>query len=86
MHLSPAEYVIHVFGGVRATARALGKYPSTISKWQNYKDKEGQIGQIPTSAQKLILEKARELGLQISADELIYGKSMRKQEIIHEAK
>lgn len=76
MHLSPAEYVIHVFGGVRATARALNRTPPTISKWHK------QNGHVPTSIQKLILDKASELGLDITPDDLIYGRSLSKQEIM----
>lgn len=76
MHLSPAQYVIYIFGGVRATARALGKHPTTISKWQNHKTKTGVKGRIPSSAQRLILEVANELNLNITSDHLIYGKTV----------
>jgi len=34
MELNPAEYVIYKFGGVRATARAIGCYPSVVSRWR----------------------------------------------------
>lgn len=85
MHLSPAEYVIHVFGGVRATARALDKYPSTISKWQNRKTEDGLLGQIPGSAQRQILEVAKAKGLDITPQDLIFGKELKKQELVGEA-
>lgn len=78
--MNPAEYVIHVFGGVRATARALDRYPATISKWQNYKNKNGELGQIPSSAQRDILDVAKRDGLPITPEDLIYGRVVQDQE------
>lgn len=69
--LSPAEYVIKVFGGVRKTAAALGYVPSAISKWRW----QGG-GNIPTVAQELIYDIAREQGLDITAEDLIKGREV----------
>lgn len=75
MHLSPAEYVIHIFGGVRATARALDRAPSSISKWQNsYK------GIIPSQNIPKIMTKAKELNLDIRPEDLVIGRDMKLKE------
>ncbi len=74
MHLNPAEYVIFVFGGVRATARAVGKGPSTICKWK----KEG-LGNVPSKAQRAILELARSNRLPITPADLAYGRKVSKK-------
>jgi len=72
--MNPAEYIIFVFGGVRKAARALDRYPATISKWQNYKNKHGEKGQIPTTAQRDILDVAQKFNLPIKPEDLIYGR------------
>lgn len=71
MRLLPAEYVIKVFGGVRATARAIEYTPEAISKWR-YQGK----GRVPSSVQKLILTKANEMNLDIQSDDLILGREV----------
>ncbi len=76
IYLSAADYVIQVFGGVRATARAIGRAPTTVSKWHNRKYKN--CGKIPTSAMQLILTIAENRGLDITADDLIRGREVRE--------
>ena len=76
MHLRPADYVIHIFGGVRATARALGRSPSSVSRWQTYTNRDGVVGAIPSALQALILDRAEELDLDISAVDLIQGRKI----------
>lgn len=66
--ISPAKLVIEAFGGVRATARILGKSPSSISRWQN------GDGLIPAQAQAQIMKLARENGLDLTSDALIDGR------------
>jgi len=68
---SPAQKVIAVFGGVRATARILGRNGSTVSRWQKPRAEGGTGGRIPTSAQGPLLEHARANGLPLTADDLI---------------
>ena len=75
--LNPAEFVIHMFGGVRATARALEKTPSTISKWQHENE-----GRIPTKNILSILVKSKELKLDITADDLIHGRELQIDEFL----
>jgi hypothetical protein len=69
-HLNPVEYVIFAFKGVRATARYLGKDPAAISKWR-------KLGTVPVRAQIPILDKAKELGLDITPADLIYGRGLK---------
>ena len=64
---TPAEFVIEAFGGVRALARALGKSPSTVSRWRSTK------GLIPSSVQAEIIRLAREKGLAVTHQNLIEG-------------
>ena len=75
MQLSPAEYVIHMFGGVRATARALNKTPSAISKWHHKYD-----GMIPSKNLPNILLKAQEMELDIKPEDLVIGRNLTRSE------
>lgn len=68
-YLSPAEYVIRFFGGVRKCARILGRSPGTVSKWK-------KRGLLPTKAQKEILTKIREEEIEIDVEGLIVGVSL----------
>lgn len=79
MQMTPAEYVISVFQGVRATARALGRSPSSVSKWQKPREMRGCGGNIPGAAQRLILDLARKRGLDITPDDLINGRRTSKR-------
>ena len=76
MKLSPAEYLIHVFGGVRATARIVDREPSSVSKWQNYIDKTGSQGGIPRVIHQTILKHAKKNGLDFTADDLVNGRNV----------
>lgn len=72
--LTPAEYVIQTFGGVRATARAIGRDKSSVSVWRRAKTRKGTGGLIPHKAQPLILQAAKERGLDITPTDLIVGR------------
>ena len=77
MRLNPAEYVIHMFDGVRPLARAIKKSPSTVCLWRsNRSRKNGQKGRIPSSSHLPILKQAHINGLDITADDLIYGREV----------
>lgn len=76
-HLTPAEYVIRKFGGVRKTAFAIGRDPGSVSKWRLPKEKRGTGGLIPGLAQAAILKAAKEKGLDITADDLIHGRTVK---------
>lgn len=80
MHLSPAAYVIRVFKGVRATARAIGRDPSAVSRWKISREYGGCDGEVPGPVRKIILSKAQELGLHITSEHLDFGYTVIEQE------
>ena len=64
--VSPAALVCDRFGGPSRLARLLGLNPSSTWRWL-------ESGSIPSSRLNAILALARELGVSISAEELIRG-------------
>ena len=64
---TPYQVVIEEFGGVRALGRAITLDPSAISKWGK------RHGCIPATVQKKVLEKAWDLGYNLSAHSMIFG-------------
>lgn len=76
MHLNPAEYVIFIFGGVRATARQLGRSPGTVSLWMKAIEDKGRGGYVPFAAQRIILQIALEQGLDIKPNDFHYGREV----------
>jgi len=78
MHLTPADYVIKIFGGVRATARAIGRDPSAISKWRASRRKGGCGGHVPAKAGRTILRIAKRRKLHVSPHDLTYGVDVLK--------
>ena len=73
MKLNPVEYVIYMFNGVRQTARIIGKNPSSVCEWK-------KRGLIPNSSQSVILEKAKEHNLDITANDLILGREIDQED------
>ena len=65
---TPVQLVIAEFGGVRALARAIGRDPASVSKWQK------RDGTIPSSIQRKVLETSWERGMKITAHEIIFGR------------
>lgn len=78
MHLTPAEFVIYRFGGVHATARAIGRTPASVCKWQKPRKWKGSKGYIPVEAQKRILKVASDLQLDITLEDLHYGRELSR--------
>jgi len=74
MRLKPAEHVIQVFGSVHKTAKALGKNPSSISKWVSQNGPEKTRGLVPSWVQVEVMEIAGERGLDITYEDLIAGR------------
>ena len=72
--MSPADIVITAFGGVNDTAKALNRDPSTVSRWRLSKEHKGCGGSIPSGVQRVILEEAKKRGLDITPNDLIYGR------------
>lgn len=71
--LSPAEHVIRTIGGVRKTARAIKRQPSSVSAWRS---PNGTRGEVPRSAQKSILKYAGQHNLDITATDLLFGREV----------
>lgn len=77
-HLSPAQYVIQVFGGVRKLARAINYDPSNVSRWPKAKGKHGGCnGIIPSSALNIILRTAQRNNYDLKAVDLICGRDIQ---------
>jgi len=76
MQLSPAQYIIYVFGGVRKAGLAIGRSAAAISKWNKSKKNKGTDGRIPGPAQMDILNVAMRRKLDITADDLIHGRKV----------
>lgn len=70
IQMSPAEYVIQVFGGVRATGRAIGRDATSVFLWKGN-------GRIPTANLRKILKVAKLKKLDITAEDLILGRSFK---------
>ncbi|WP_116654397.1 carph-isopro domain-containing protein [Pelagibacterium sediminicola] len=62
--ISSAEYVIDLFGGLSATARALGKPVTTVQGW---KDRE----RIPTDHWDEIIQKAADQGTELTFEDFL---------------
>jgi len=57
--MAHASKIIETFGGTRAMASAIGLPPSTVQSWKD-------SGVIPAKRQQDVLDKARELGKELS--------------------
>lgn len=75
--MNPAQYIIFFFGGVRATARAVGCTPSAVSKWTKPKSEHGSGGQIPAGSREIIIALAKAHRLDITANDLVYGRKVK---------
>lgn len=60
-----SETLFDRFGGTRKMADHLGEPPSTVQSWK-------VAGRIPASKQAAVLEKARELDLALTAEDIIF--------------
>jgi hypothetical protein len=72
MYLKPAHYVTHLMGGVRQAAKKLKYSPSAVSRWRTLD------GEVPTKARKKILIYAQKNKLDITANDLEYGRMLKK--------
>ena len=78
MRVSPAEYVIKVFGGVRKVARAIGRDPASVSRWRRTAGQKGTDGRIPSKAQQELLIQAKALGLDLNPEDLLIGREVAR--------
>ncbi len=70
MRKSPARHVVDTFLGARPTARAVGVDPRNVFHWL-------KRGKIPRNQMGTILLIARELGLDITPEDLIFGREVK---------
>ena len=76
MHLSPAEVAIREFGGVRALARAVNRYPRAVEQWRDGCRRGGNAGDLPPTVIRVILVVSRTRGLPITIDDLVWGRQI----------
>lgn len=77
MHMAPAHYAAHVFGGVCSLARVLGRSPGRVCYWLKSRDVGGSDGRIPSDEIKLrLLDLAKARGLDLTADDLLRGREV----------
>lgn len=79
MYHTPASYVIHVFGGVHKTARAIGRTAGSVCRWRAPINQKGCGGRIPATVHMIILEVAKKRGLDIKPDDFYYGRKVTIQ-------
>lgn len=77
MYKNPAQLVIETFGGVHMAAKAIGRSPASVCNWQKTRKWKGSQGSIPVSAQKDILKVAGKLGLDLTLEDLNFGRTIR---------
>lgn len=65
--LNPAEVVIKAFGGLRATARAMGLTPPSICYWR-------RNGIIPGRQMTRVLKIAAEKGIKLAHRDVVEGR------------
>jgi len=68
--LSQAQRVIAKFGSASAVGRAIGRTPSAVCRWCYSPDDGGTDGIIPGPALRAVLKAAKELGIEITQDDL----------------
>lgn len=66
--MTPAQYVIKLFGGVRPLARQMNLTHPAVIGWTKYRNGAGLI---PPHVQGRLLELARRRGLKLCADDFI---------------
>ena len=71
--MSPAEYVIQIFGGIRPLARVLGIAPSNIICWKKPNTICPDGGNIPARYHRALLAEAHNRNLALTPEQLIYG-------------
>lgn len=70
-YLNPAEYVILVFGGASIVGKHIGRNRTSVWKWKAY---EG----VPRQHHKTLLEVAKKQKIDLTAQDLISGRTLRK--------
>lgn len=68
------ETLFDKFGGIRPMAEHLGEAPSTIQGWKS-------AGRIPATKQPFVLKRARDLGIAVSHEEIIFPLGKTSDEV-----
>lgn len=76
VRLTPAQYVIGVFGSVHKTAKALKIRAPSVSKWYSPRRADDLNGFIPLRSCIKILRLAGERDLDITPNDLFYGRKI----------
>lgn len=63
--LTPAHKVIEICGGYHAVAEMTGRHETRVRRWTYAKDKGGTGGLIPSDMQQVLLDGARERGIDL---------------------
>lgn len=69
--MTPAEKAIAAFGGVRRLSVAIGRNPSSVSRWCLPIGKGGTGGYIPARVQLRVIEAAKRDGVRFTAEDLL---------------
>jgi len=83
--ITPARYIVEIFGGPTKTARALDLTVSGVNQWHHRKNKFVGSGIIPAQHFPLILKRAKELDLDITINDLVYGRTKIVKYIVAES-
>lgn len=81
--MTPAEVVIDVFGGVRATARVVNVNASTVCRWLQPRTRGGTGGIVPETHHATLLEAAQATGKLLSQQALTIGRPTVIRRVIH---
>lgn len=68
---TPADKVIAAFGGVRATARVVGRNPSQVSRWRQARALGGLGGRVPAGVMPAIMAEISGGKVELTAEDLI---------------
>lgn len=71
--LTPAKYVYSIFGGVRATARAIKKSHAYVATWGQLPAKGGLGGRIPPTVVHDLMRAASKKGRKLTYKQLLLG-------------
>ena len=77
MKLTPAEWVIRVFGNAAIVGRHIGRSRAAVAKWRAPRIRGGCDGFIPRLAGYKILDAARKYRLDITPEDLLVGREVK---------
>jgi transposase len=69
--MEPATHIIKQFGGVQSVQKITGVHVTRVYNWMRSKDEGGTGGTIPFRHVPKLLNAAREMGVEISADDFL---------------